>query len=66
MIRSPNCLYDRPDELIEGTPSVYYEQKARERDPSRLPDRAKRDAALSVEIERAWMQNRCVYGAHKV
>ncbi len=33
-------------------PSTYYEQKAREADPSRLPKRAIRDAALRDEIER--------------
>ena len=28
-------------------PSTYYEQKARERDPTRLPPRARRDSELS-------------------
>jgi transposase InsO family protein len=31
-----------------------------------LPERAKRDAALKVEIERVWNENRQVYGARKV
>jgi transposase InsO family protein len=47
-------------------PSVYYESKAREADPSRLPQRAVRDAALREEIERVWKKNFGVYGARKV
>ncbi len=47
-------------------PSIYYEQKAREADPSRLPKRAVRDAELREEIERVWKENFGVYGARKV
>jgi transposase InsO family protein len=47
-------------------PSTYYAHKARQADPSRLSGRAKRDAALKVEIERVWNENRQVYGARKV
>ncbi len=47
-------------------PSTYYEQKARERDPSRLPDRTVRDAELREEIERVRKENFDVYGARKV
>lgn len=47
-------------------PSTYYEHKARESDPSRLPDRAQRDKALRVEIQRVWDENCGVYGARKV
>ncbi len=47
-------------------PSVYYERKAREADPSRLPERAVRDAALREEVERVWKENFGVYGARKV
>jgi len=47
-------------------PSVYYERKAREADPSRLPERAVRDAALCEEVERVWKENFGVYGARKV
>ena len=47
-------------------PSTYYEQKARERDASRLPDRAVRDAELRPEIERVWKENHSVYGPRKV
>ena len=47
-------------------PSTYYEQKARHADPSRLPERARRDAVLCEEIERVWCENRRLYGAYKV
>jgi len=47
-------------------PSTFYEHKAREADPNRLPDRAKRDLELSVDIQRVWEENFQVYGARKV
>ncbi len=47
-------------------PSTYYEQKARERDPTRLPPRARRDIELSGQIQRVWDENFRVYGAEKV
>ena len=47
-------------------PSTYYEQKARQADPGRLPARAQRDTALQPEIQRVWDQNFQVYGAKKV
>ena len=47
-------------------PSTYYEQKAREADPSRLPNRAIRDAGLREEIERVWKEHFRVYGTRKV
>ncbi len=47
-------------------PSTYHEQRAREVDPSRLPDRAVRDAFLREEIERVWKENFGAYGARKV
>jgi transposase InsO family protein len=52
--------------VLPIAPSTYYTHKARQADPSRLPERAKRDAALKVEIERVWHENRQVYGARKV
>jgi putative transposase len=52
--------------VLPIAPSTYYEQKARQADPSRLPERAKRDAVLREEIDRVWKANRCVYGAQKV
>ncbi len=53
-------------EQLPIAPSTYHEQKAREVDPSRLPDRAVRDASLREEIERVWKENFGAYGARKV
>jgi putative transposase len=53
-------------EVLPIAPSTYYEQKARQADPARLPARARRDAVLFGEIERVWNENRRVYGARKV
>jgi putative transposase len=47
-------------------PSTYYEWKAREVDPERLPPRFKRDRELSVAIRRVYEENFAVYGARKV
>ena len=52
--------------VLPIAPSVYYEAKAREQDPERLPERAKRDAVLKPIIQRLWDQNEQVYGAKKV
>jgi len=52
--------------VIPIAPSSYYEQKAREADPDRLPERVKRDAVLKEEIRRVWKGNFQVYGARKV
>ena len=52
--------------MLPIAPSTYYQQKARQVDPSRLPKRAQRDAVLCVEIDRVWHENRGVYGARKV
>jgi hypothetical protein len=52
--------------VLPIAPSTYYEQKAREADPSRLPPRAQRDAFLCERIERVWLENRGVYGAEGV
>ena len=47
-------------------PSTYYECKAREANPQRLPARHRRDAWLEIEIRRVWEENFRVYGARKV
>ena len=47
-------------------PSTYYEHKAREADPERLPPRVRRDKELSDELQRVWDENFHVYGARKV
>lgn len=52
-------------EELPIAPSTYYEVKARERDPGRLPARTRRDQALAGEIQRVWHENFDVYGARK-
>ena len=52
--------------VLPIAPSTYYEQKARQADPSQLPARVRRDAVLCEEIGRVWKENRQVYGARKV
>jgi len=52
--------------VLPIAPSTYYEHKARQTDPSRLPERARRDAVLMTEVERVWHENRQVYGARKI
>jgi putative transposase len=47
-------------------PSTYYEQKAREANPDRLPDRVKRDQELEPEIQRVWDEHFQVYGVRKI
>ena len=47
-------------------PSTYYEEKARETDPDRLPERTKQDQQLQIDIKRIWEDNFRVYGARKV
>ncbi len=52
--------------MLPIAPATYFEHKARQVDPRRLPQRVVRDAELRVEIERVWKQNQSVYGARKV
>ncbi len=52
--------------VLPIAPSTFYEHQAREKNPDRLPARAKRDAKLRVEIDRVWRENRQVYGVRKV
>ena len=52
--------------VLPIAPSTYYEQKARQADPERLPARAKRDLVLCEEIRRVWKENFGVYGVRKV
>lgn len=52
--------------MLPIAPSTYFEHKAREADPSRLPPRAKRDARLRGHIRRVWQENFRVYGVRKV
>jgi transposase InsO family protein len=53
-------------QVLPIAPSTYYEHKAREQDPDRRSDRAKRDEALMPEIERVWAENFRVYGVRKI
>jgi putative transposase len=46
-------------------PSMYYQSKAWQADPARLPARARRDIELRGQINRVWHENFCVYGARK-
>ena len=52
--------------VLPIAPSTYHQRKARQADPSRLPLRAKSDAALRVEIQRVFDANFRVYGVRKV
>jgi putative transposase len=47
-------------------PSMYYEHKARQANPERLPLRLRRDRALATEVRRVHEENFRVYGARKV
>jgi putative transposase len=47
-------------------PSTYYEHKGRQIDPSRVPERVRRDGELRGSIRRVWDDNFQVYGARKV
>src|SRR5262249_52349288 len=52
--------------VLPIAPSTYYETKARQANPARLPARAKRDGVLCENIHRVWDENYQVYGARKV
>jgi putative transposase len=52
--------------VLPIAPSVYYEQRARRRDPNRCPPRVRRDCELCDHIRRVWQANREVYGVRKV
>jgi putative transposase len=47
-------------------PSMYYEMKAREANPERVPPRLQRDRQLVLEIRRVYDENFEAYGARKV
>ena len=52
--------------VLPIAPSTYYEQKARQADPERLPARARRDQVLKGHIRRVRQENFEVYGVRKV
>jgi transposase InsO family protein len=53
-------------DVLPIAPATYYEHRTRKLDPTRRPERAKRDDELRVEIDRVWKENMSVYGAEKV
>ncbi|MEZ6196793.1 MAG: IS3 family transposase [Planctomycetota bacterium] len=53
-------------ELMPIAPSTYYEEKRREAEPERRPQRFHRDAGLRPEILRVHSENFGVYGVRKV
>ena len=52
--------------VLPIAPSTYHAHLARRADPSRLPDRVRRDAHLKVKIRRVFEENFRVYGVRKV
>lgn len=52
--------------VLSIAPATFYDQLAKRADPSRLLDRAARDAELKPEIERVFDENLSVYGVRKV
>jgi hypothetical protein len=52
--------------LLPIAPSTYFEQKAREVDPSRLPARARRDQELREQIGRVFRENFSVCGFRSI
>lgn len=53
-------------DVLPIAPATYYDHKAKQREPERRSDRAKRDDVLKPEILRVWNENFRVYGARKV
>src|SRR6516164_8770755 len=52
--------------VLPIAPSTYHDHVAKRHDPSKLSARAKRDAALKVEVRRVFEENFRVYGVCKV
>jgi putative transposase len=52
--------------VLPIAPATFYDHLAKRADPSRLSDRAVRDAELKPEIERVFEDNLSVYGVRKV
>jgi len=52
--------------VLPIAPSTYHDHGAKRADPSRLSARAKRDAALKIEVRRVFEENFRVYGVRKV
>ena len=52
--------------VLHIAPSTWHEHARRKAEPDRLPERAKRDAELSVHIRQVFAENFSVYGVRKV
>src|SRR6267142_2537489 len=52
--------------VLPIAPSLYYELKARDRDPHRRPGRTRRDEGLCEHVRRVWQENREVYGVRQL
>jgi len=52
--------------MLPIAPATFYDHLAKRADPTRLSDRARRDADLTSEIERVFEENLSVYGVRKV
>ena len=52
--------------VLQIAPSTWHEHARRKAAPDRRPERAKRDAELSVHIRRVFAENFSVYGVRKV
>ena len=51
---------------LADRPSTYHAHVAKRRDPAKLSERARQDAALKIEVRRVFDQNFSVYGVRKV
>jgi hypothetical protein len=52
--------------VLQIAPSTWHEHARRKADPDQLPERAKRDAELSVHIRRVFVENFGFYGVRKI
>ena len=52
--------------VLPIAPSVYYEQRMRQRCPERRPRRVRQDETFTGHIRRVWHENQGVYGVRKV
>ena len=53
-------------DVLPIAPSVYYEQRARQRCPERRPRRVRQDEIVTDHIRRVWQENQEVYGVRKI
>ncbi|SEI12532.1 Transposase InsO and inactivated derivatives [Paracoccus alkenifer] len=53
-------------DVLQIAPSTYYDHLAKQADPARRSDRARRDEELRPEIQRVFEDNWSVYGVRKV